>query len=326
MSLVINKDRAKKIAFDYIYDKLGSNMEPGEPTLGDATVDDKQVQIWIVPVNADYPRIFEDVRNNGVHNIVMQLGAVGELEIDAETGEPITTPHRHSVESAVLTELEKIRDSVEKMLVRTASAKLAKLVSLRHMLTPVQTLLTNLMSKQQLHLSYLEASGVKPNYLILLKRSNFIDIDDKEMTIRPTKVLNGLYEQFWQKGEESEAITRTLEVAVEEILLNDYNFIYNELKLRTLAPYVHIASSYYNNALAVNDLVEIHEDALAETWQRIYGINNIRKQFKFPEYLRQLSIPNIGIMEPAGNNAWRGNEDIFKEMSKDNPLKKVIPA
>jgi hypothetical protein len=95
-----------------------------------------------------------------------------------------------------------------------------------------------------LNYSELEAGGVNPRYIQLLERTNFIKRDDSSKGIFPSGELSELYRRFAQDLGHGEALTKSLETVIGEVLNTHYRYIYDELKLRQLAPYVHIASRY----------------------------------------------------------------------------------
>jgi hypothetical protein len=137
--------------------------------------------------------------------------------------------------------------------------------------------------------------------------------------------LSELFVRFLEKfGNKSTATTYTLERVLNEIMLSHYDYLYYDLKLRQLAPYVRISTTYYDYALSVNNLVAMIVDDLREAYVDIYGTSSPKKTFRFNEYLRELSTEGVNIMEQVTEGVWRGDENIFRTLFQNNPLNDFV--
>ncbi len=324
METKISKDRAVEIASDIIYDRPGSVLGCGVPDIGQADVDGLAAPIWVVPIVADYPRHFEEFSTRSAQDIVLRLGKVAEIEIDAETGEAIRIPNRASVNRTASDKVEEIQRSVEQLLLRTANVQFARLVSVKYMLGPVQTIMTRLLRDGRFSISEVEGAGYSANYLTLLQLANVAKVERETDIVYPSSTIEELYAQFSSTMPHADAIATTIERVIQDILLNHYDFVYSELKLRQLTPYIQVSSTYYDLALSVDNLVEISEDELMQSYEETYGVTTQRRHFKFSDYLDQLSLPNVSIMKNVSEKVWRGNDEIFHGMQSSNPLKGFV--
>ena len=205
----IDKKQAIEIASDIIYYRLGSTLGAGTPELGETIIENKVIPIWIVPIRADHPRYLEDYSTKLTEHVILHLGKLAEIEIDAQTGEDLTIPNRHTINGSFSDRLDSVRRNVEKILIRTASKRFAKLINVRYMLTPVNSIITNLLSKKKLKLEELININYQ-KYIDLLQRSDFLVIGDG--IISPSPNLSELFVRFLEKSDnKSTAITETLE-------------------------------------------------------------------------------------------------------------------
>jgi hypothetical protein len=314
----ISKKEAENLALNIIYDRIGSTLGIGTPELGETELNNETIPIWIVPLKADYPRSFVDYTTKLPQEVVLHLGDVGEIEIDARTGEEISVTHKHTIGKSVFDRMDNVRRGVEKLLVRTASLQFAKLVNVKYMFSPIRKIVTNVLDNGKVSFSELTDVGYNPRYVTLLERSNFVVVEEK--IVRPSPTLSDFYTRNRQQMERDEALNTTIEGVLNEIIHGHYDFVYNTLKLRQLAPYVQISTTYYDYALSINNLFSASEDDLKEAYKDVYGMNQ-KKDFGFRTYLNELSMNQVGIMRQTKTTGlWRGNEKIFQTMTEQNPL------
>lgn len=308
---VINKTN------EIIYNRFGMNIGPGEPQLQSEIRGGKERHYWIVPLEVDYPRIIEDQSTRTRRYVVFHLGKLSEVKFDADRGEPLELPARTFLSNSVQKELVRIRDRVERLMVRTASYNLARLVSLKHMMSPLSNLVTTSLRRG----SYLLPDELSTRrskiqkYVDLLVNRGLLIFD--QGIVEPSPTLWELYDRL-QKD-----YSGVIEHALKDIIENSYDTLYETHNIRILHPYIQISSSYYDYALSAQDLVAMSEDDLWEAYWGLYKTYSERRRFRFDDYLRELSQEGVDILVEAGKGAWKGSEDIFERMQKDFSIEKT---
>jgi len=315
--LPIDKEWVINKTNEIIYNRFGTNVGPGEPLLQSEVKGGKERHYWIVPLEVDYPRIIEDQITRTRRYVVFHLGRLSEVKFDADRGEPLELPARTFLSNSVEKELVRIRDRVERLMIRTASYKLARLVSLKHMMSPLSNLITTSLRRG----SYLLPNqlGMRRSkiqkYVDLLVNRGFLVFE--QGTVEPSPTLWELYDRL-QKNYSS-----VIEYALKDIIESSYDILYGTHNIRILHPYVQISSSYYDYALSAQDLVAMSEDDLWEAYWGLYKPYSERRRFRFDDYLRELSHEDVNILVEAGKGVWKGSEEIFERMQKDFSIEKT---
>jgi len=296
-----------------IYNRFGTNIGPGEPRLITEISDDKEKQYWLVPLEVDYPRIIEDRMTGTRRYIVFHLGKLSEVKFDADQGKPLELPERTLLSAIVKRELMQIRERVEKLMVRTASYNLAKLVSLKHMMSPLSNLITSSLRREAYVLPDMASMRRQhiQKYVDLLVDRKFV-VHEKDV-IEPSPTL---WELFQARNDYSYAI----ECVLKDIIENAYEILYDKYNIRVLHPYIEISSSYYDYALSAQELVALSTEDLWEAYSGLYMAFSERRRFRFDDYLRELSQQDVDILEETEKGAWKGNKTIFDKMRQDFPI------
>ncbi|RLE43787.1 hypothetical protein DRJ16_03440 [Candidatus Woesearchaeota archaeon] len=313
---IVQKEWVLRKVDEIIYNKFGTNLGTGEPSFISKITDERQRYYWIVPLEADYPRIIEDKRTGSLRYITLHIGKIGEIWIDASTGKPVKVPKRSHLNKTLSDELLRVRNKVERILIRTASLQFARLISLKHMLTPLRNLITIILKREKYILPDTVRGRKLQKFINLLYVNQFITIE--RGIIRPSPTLRLLFEKL---DENYELIQ---EYVIKSIIENSYQTIYKEYKIRVLHPYIQISSSYYDYALSAQELISLSEEDLWEAYSVIYGVYSSRRRFRFDEYLRELSQKSVEILIPAGEGIWSGNEKIFRDLVSQFPKESLV--
>jgi len=300
----IDSAKVKAKAEEIIYNRLGTNLAAGQPEFMEKR------RVWTVPLELDLPRVVEDKRTKELKYVVFHLGNVGALEIDNRILKPIGIPRRSDLNTVVEDKLLSIRSKVENLLLHTASLQFAKLVSIKHMMTPLANLITSVLK----HDSYALQSGQSTwrsvvSYSNLLEKKDFLVRDGNE--VRPSAMLQTLYQELG--GD----LDGTIEHVLKSIIENDYETIYRDFKIKTLSPYVQISSTYYDYALSVHDLIELSEDDIWEAYSTLYGTASKKRHFRFDDYLRELGQESINLLRQTESGYWQGDEKVFETLEHD---------
>jgi len=210
---------------EIIYNKLGTNIGAGRPVLQSKTIDDKEKLLWIVPLEADYPRIVKDQRTGSLKYVVFHIGKVGEIVFEPKICRPLQVPKRSNLDYTIGEELSRIRTRVENLLLRTASLQFARLVHIKHIMSPMLNLITSILKHEAFEIPSLETVRGQNllRYVDLLRKRNFVHLTG--LIVRPSADLQDLFQ------ETNENISRTLEGVLKDIIENEYDAIYRQYKI-----------------------------------------------------------------------------------------------
>jgi hypothetical protein len=301
--LLASRVRAK--AEEIIYNRIGTNVAPGKPEY----VQEKGKGFWSVPLEVDLPRVIEDKRTGKLNYVVFHLGNLGLLQIDDRTLQPTETPKRSDLNSAIEEKLLHIRNQVENLLLQTASLQFARLVSIKHMMTPLSNLITSVLKHDSYNIPETQATWRSVlAYAKFLEKKGFILRDGNE--VRPSAILQELYQKVGAD------IDSTLEYVLTDVIKNNYETVYKDFRVTALSPYVQISSSYYDYALSAHDLIALSEDDLWDAYSTLYGSTSTKRHFRFDDYLRELSHETVGLLR-HNEGFWQGDEKVFERLSNN---------
>lgn len=294
--------RVKEKAEEIIYNRLGTNIAPGEPEF----VPGKK--IWVVPLELDLPRVIDDKRTGNLNYVVFRLGKIGTMKIDDKFLRPVETPKRGELNEAVEEKLIHIRNKVESLLVQTASLQFARLVSLKHMMSPLESLVTTVLKRDSYHLPdrHNQIWRSVLNYVELLMKRELLVREGNE--VRPAALLQAIHQ------ETKSDVSQTLELVLKEVIEKEYETVYRDYKIKILHPYVQISSAYYDYALSAHDLIALSEEDLWDAYSNLYGGFSKKRWFRFDNYLRELSDENVKLLNQVDAGVWEGDRAIFEKL------------
>ena len=137
-----NKQTIEKIAYDLLREKYGNIPNIGEPEL--------ERDIWTVPINISYPRVFLDpITNEPLKTRFLKLDNVGTIKISSINGEILDAPRYYDVTSSLDGAFSKIQETVEKALVKVGAQNFSSLIFPEHIYTPVLDILSMLLTKER---------------------------------------------------------------------------------------------------------------------------------------------------------------------------------
>ena len=293
---------------DIIYNRIGTSVGAGTPKIKEY----EGQKIWVIPIEADYPRIIRDQEKNIIKYKLLHIGKVGEILLD-ENGEPIKIPSRIELDRKIDEELTNVQNRISRLLLRTESNKYAKLVSIKHLANPITNIITDVVLLHEFEIPSLDTKlGTKiMNYANVLERLKFIMIEDN--VIKESVYLQELFNKT------DENIDLTLELVLTDMIENEYETFYN---VNPLGPYIKIPSSYYDYAISAQDLITLSMDDLWNAYYSNYPGYTALQKFRFPDWLRVLSNKNIEILTKT-NSGFQGNDSVFDIMVdefQDNPV------
>ncbi len=298
-------ERVKEKAEEIIYNRLGTNIAPGEPEFV------PRKRIWIVPLELDLPRVIDDKRSGNLNYMVFRLGKIGAIKIDDKFLKPVETPKRTELNQTVEERLIQIRNRVESLLVQTASLQFARLVSLKHMMSPLESLVTTVLKRDSYHLPDKHSTIWRSvlNYVELLVKRELLVREGNE--VKPAALLQAIHQEVHSD------INQTLELVLKEVIEKEYKTVYHDYKIKILHPYVQISSTYYDYALSAHELIALSEEDLWDAYSSMYGSFSKKRFFRFDNYLRELSDERVKLLSQVEAGVWEGDRAVFEKLESD---------
>jgi hypothetical protein len=295
-------ERVREKAEEIIYNRLGTNIAPGEPEFFAGN------KLWVVPLELDLPRVIDDKRTGNLSYVVFRLGKIGALKIDDRFLKPVETPKRTDLNQAVEEKLVNIHNKVESLLVQTASLQFARLVSLKHMMSPLETLVTKVLKRDSIPLPDKHSAMWRSvfNYVELLVKRELLVREGDE--VKPAGLLQEIHQTV--EGD----INKTLELVLKEVIEKEYETVYHDYKIKILHPYVQISSAYYDYALSAHELIALSEEDLWDAYSNLYGGFSKKRWFKFDNYLRELSDDKVKLLNQVETGIWEGDRDVLEKL------------
>jgi len=311
--LPIDKKAAEKIAYQNLRSEIGNIPSPGVPK--------KVGELWKVPVLIRYPKvIFDEVTGKPRKTRFIDIGEVGTIDINVDSGDIISRPRYYDISSAIQEKLDSIRECVEKALAKIGAKRFARLPFPEHMHTPFHDILSWLLIEDKIYLSELYLSeSEKEKYFedikiltniglvrfgedndTVLPGNNLIEIESRKKNVPTYGLMEDALAFFFEKG-------------------------YYEIESirRVLGPYLALAGYAFEESFECEKISGFNIGQFRRFLQYSYGDKS--KLVKIPRYLVQLSQINIFDEEIRGGiKIWKPNEDIYHKIEKDTIFQDII--
>lgn len=296
----LDADQAKSKAERELMSEVG-NL----PRLDDMEKEDSK---YVFPIVVRYPRvIFDQDKKNPLKVEYLSKETVGEIKVDEDTGE-LERTKLGEIERNIRDKKDDIQDKIDRAIVKSASDNFSKLPFAEHRFAPVLDLLAQVIMEGKITKEEIEtidntSDSDYAEYLEALK-------DVGLLRERNGKIISGDVLTEIQKNEDkkNEMMNSSLAVFFEEAEEE-----YMEIVEKILGPYLYLASQYYYRALGIGELPSLREEELYEAIEKRYRPGQAtEKKFKMFRYLFQLE--NVGILEKASTDRWKGNEEIFQSL------------
>jgi len=312
----VNKEQARAIALDIIRDNYGNIPYPGEPVL--------EGDLWIVPIIARYPRVLVNERDNLPEKVrFMTFDNLGKIEIIAANGQLKERSTYWDVQSAINEELELVKTSVQKALVKNGAMKFSQLPFSEHMHTPIEDILSWI-------LIY--------NSMDLEAQQDSLPMDRREKFLQNVGYLEsvGLVRKIGTTLEpgnpliEIERTSRVLPLALSNSLAYFFEKGYEHINTirQVLGPHLFVSGAIYQRSIE-NGAPSFLKIRSLENVMRDFYPSQYDKIFKLPRYLVQCE--SVGLVNRTivgGESAWCATEDLFiKVMGEEDilePIKQFI--
>ncbi len=189
----------------------------------------------------------------------------------------------------------------EKLLFKISQNKFMKIPEVFVFYRPIIEIITKLHDSGSMKIMY------KKSNMKLIKYGKFL----QDLNIITIKEDNGSLE--FNIGEEYKLIERNTKNAIEDIfnyvLGNGYEYLYKDIGIYSLSPYIKISNSLYYNIIHLKRNVEICREELNQFYNNLY--NKKMQDYKFNVYIDTLSNFNIIKRE---DDMISGDENITKKL------------
>lgn len=283
------------------------------PYMGDVVYEDEE---YVFPLHIRLPRvIFDEDRKRPVDVKFMSSKRIGEIRVDAESGE-LTRTRIHDIKTNIRKQKRVIEEAVQKALVRSSARKFSRLPFPELRYTPILDVLSHLLLEGAVSDDQLQqmSSQYEKNYRdyidglvdvgLARMKDDHLEADDILIEIRaqepsPPKQLNAAMAHFFEEG------------------ANDIETIH-----KILGPYLALSGYYYMQALQSGEMPKLTEGDFKNQMDRAYrGSDRELKKFKLAHYLIQLE--EVGILESemdTGPRTWKGTEDVWDDVLEEQDL------
>lgn len=283
------------------------------PHLGEVQTEEEE---FVFPLEIRYPRvIFDEEGEEPIEVKFMSLENLGEIRVDAETGE-VERPHLPDIEAKIRNRKREIENAVQRALVRAEAQKFSQLPFPEHRYTPILDILSHLLVEGPIESDeleeigavgeekYREYAGLLSDVGLVRWENDSIEGDDylielKTRGLSLPEQLNAAMAHFFEHGAER------IE-AIREIL----------------GPHLILSGYYYRRAIELANLPKVDEDEFDEVLDyNYYGKDRREKRFKLSRYLIQLE--QVGLLESqngTGPTRWIGTNNVRREVLKEEEL------
>lgn len=303
----INKKEAQKRAHFFVREKYGNLPSVGIPEIQD--------NLWIIPINVKYPRVFLDSTTNKPKKVrYMNFEHVGEIKIDSNNGDIVDKPRYWDIRSEIKAKLDFVQINVQKALVKTGAQNFSKLPFSEHMHTPIEDIISYLLLRDkidlEIELAFL-SDDEKEKYL------KNIDLMISTGLIRKNDNLILPDNAFIEIEGSSGNISTKLSKALSYFFAQGYDNISSIQQV--LGPYLTISGYIYGQSIEYDDVIPVEFSEIQSLIQQSYG--QAIKQMKIPRYLIQLS--EVGLLDQcstSGEETWLPKIDILKNVRLEESL------
>ena len=263
-----------------------------------------------VRLKVDYPAVFTDDKTKERTIRFVPIGQVGTLMFNSNLKVQKFTA-REECAKRIVSNLRKLVERSERIVVRASAKRLAKVAIVREALNPVFILADHFL--EQPEITYEEIRGLKrprkfKQYLNMLSEIGIVEKGKGEVF-----TSGAAFSNLWAIATKEEAKRADQEKALEEsliayVLSKRYDTIREVFHISRMETYVHADNSYYKPALEADRLLHQTENSLISRYNNLYG-------FKSPLRLRPVlkELVGVGAMEHDGTHYF-GVQDLFNDM------------
>lgn len=297
----IPEEKAKKAAERKLRLNIG-NL----PHLGNAEDEDGE---YVFPILISIPRVIFDETPEGLKPVdvkFMSESEVGEITVDAKSGDVTEYTSVSDVEDAIEEQKKELELAVQRALIKSAAKKLALLSYAQHRQMPVIEILSEIILNHEVEAH--RVNRIEKDYSDHIE--NLIDVGlvkEEDGAFVPDDELSTiLSEETSPSSRLQAALAHLFENKSDDLsMMNDF-----------LGPYLEIAGYYYTRAVESESLPKVTlEEFRREISSRHSGQKAQKRSFKTARWLIQLE--EIGLLQVAnrhGERSWQGDSLVMDEI------------
>jgi len=283
------------------------------PHLGDAERTDGE---YSFPVLVSIPQVIFDETPEGLEPVdvkFMSNSEVGEITVDAGTGEVSEYTSPGDIESAIEQEKRELERAVQRALIQSTAKKLALLSYPQHRQMPLMEVLSEIILNG--HVEANRVNRIKKDYSTHTENLKEVGlITEVDGVFEADDELKQIISNYGSPSDRLQAaLTHLFENKSKDLeMMNEF-----------LGPYLEIAGYYYTRAVASESLPKVTlEEFRREISSRHAGKEGEKKNFQTARWLIQLE--EIGVLKVAnehGDRCWKGDESVMDDLlSKQDEL------
>jgi len=271
------------------------------PHLGEADLEENE---YIFPILISLPRVIFDETPEGPKPVDVQFlddAQVGEIRVDAQSGEVTQQTKRSTVEDKIQEKKQEIEEEVQKALVKSAADDLCLLSYGRHRNMPAIEVLSEVIISGEFELDKLES--LKKDYPTHLERLIEADlVKTRDGYVVPDNKLKQIMNDKESPSERlNDALAHLFRENADNLgYMNDW-----------LGPALDLAGYYYRRAINSDSLPKV----TIEEFRQKMAQKGEDKAFQTSRIVMQLE--HVGIFQidnKHGERAWSGDGDIQEEV------------
>lgn len=271
---------------------------------------------YVFPLHIRLPRvIFNESRSKPVDVNFMSSKRIGEIRIDAESGD-LNRTQIHDIKTNIRKQKRVIEETVQKALVRSSARKFSKLPFPELRYTPILDILSRLLLDGAIAEEELEqlTDQYEQSYRDYI--DSLVDVGLARMTDGHLEADDFLIELRAQESQLPDQLNAAMAYFFQEGAA-DIDTIQ-----QILGPYLTLAGHYYLQVLESGEMPDMTEDEFRQQINKAYrGSDRELKKFKLAHYLIQLEdVELLRSDMDTGTRTWTGEEEVREDILREQDL------
>jgi len=264
---------------------------------------------WAAKLKVDYPRVFTDDKTKERTIRFLPIGQVGSLLFDTHF-KVKKFSSREVCGRRIVSNLHKLVQRSERIVVRASAKRLAKVAIVREALNPIYVMADHLLDHPSITSDELRGLA-RPRkfrqYLSLLEEIALVE-KKEDVFVQGTAFSDLEGQAIKERGTRPEQEQLFEELLIAYVLSTRYDTIREVFRISRMETYVHADNSYYEASLEAEKLLHQSETSLFSRYNALYG-------FKSPLRLRPVlkELVRVGAIEHDGTH-YIGVTELFNDM------------
>ncbi len=287
----------------YLANRIGFNVKPDEPYFVEND------NLWIVKCKAYLTNYVTNLNQEG-KQFTYTFENIGQFvyAVEGEKLRLLSKPLKTEIDKEITDRYVNLSKEIEKQLLISGSNSWGKLTLVRHFLSPLYNMVSELLNRG--YLSFNEITS-EQNYKFfrLLLHAGYISMqsDAEDIFIKSNKLIRLSESQI----DSSSNLYGQVENVVGVVFGNYYDTIKYDIGIRPPSSYVDYAKSYYFDALRYGDLIKLDENDIIDSLENFDIYITKENILNFRRSLLELS--STELLSKDGDY-YTGNQRIFNNL------------